>query len=139
MKKVLFHGKISIEIEVSNLKIQESAENYLETILILEQRKGSVRSIDIVNELGFSKPSVSIAMKNLRENDFISIDEKGYITLLEKGNQIASKIYERHNTLTNCLILLGVNEKTAAEDACRIEHIISEETFEAIKKHINNN
>ena len=118
------------------LKIQESAENYLETILILKERKGSVRSIDIVNELNFSKPSVSIAMKNLRENGYISMDSDGYITLLDKGKTIAEKIYERHTLLSECLIKLGVNPKTATEDACRIEHVISEESFDAVKKHI---
>ena len=119
------------------LKIQESAENYLETILILNERKGEVRSIDIVNELNFSKPSVSIAMKNLRENGYINMNPDGYITLTDKGAAIANKIYERHTLLSEFLIKIGVNKKTAAEDACRIEHIISEETFDAIKKHIN--
>ena len=118
------------------LKIQESAENYLETILILKERKGSVRSIDIVNELNFSKPSVSIAMKNLRENGYISMDSDGYITLLDKGKTIAEKIYERHTLLSECLIKLGVNPKTATEDACRIEHVISKESFDDVKKHI---
>lgn len=117
------------------MKIQESAENYLETILILNNRKGEVRSIDIVNELGFSKPSVSVAMKNLRENGYIAMNSDGYITLLDKGAEIANKMYERHTFLSKCLIKLGVNEKTAVEDACRIEHIISEETFSALKKH----
>ena len=119
------------------LKIQESAENYLETILILNERKGEVRSIDIVNELNFSKPSVSIAMKNLRENGYINMNSDGYITLTDKGAAIANKIYERHTLLSEFLLKIGVNQKTAAEDACRIEHIISEETFDAIKKHIN--
>ncbi len=116
------------------MKIQESAENYLETILVLKNRNGAVRSIDIANELGFSKPSVSVAMKNLRENGFIEVDSSGYITLLNSGRQIAEKIYERHTTISKWLISLGVDAKTAAEDACRIEHIISSESFEAIKK-----
>ena len=116
------------------MKIQESAENYLETILILKNKKGAVRSIDIANELGFSKPSVSVAMKNLRENGYIEVDSSGYITLLDSGRQIAEKIYERHTTLSKWLVSLGVDAKTAAEDACRIEHIISSESFEAIKK-----
>ena len=116
------------------MKIQESAENYLETILILKNKNGAVRSIDIANELGFSKPSVSVAMKNLRENGDIEVDSSGYITLLDSGRQIAEKIYERHTTLSKWLVSLGVDAKTAAEDACRIEHIISSESFEAIKK-----
>lgn len=116
------------------MKIQESAENYLETILILKNKNGAVRSIDIANELGFSKPSVSVAMKNLRENGYIEVDSSGYITLLDSGRQIAEKIYERHTTLSKWLVSLGVDAKTAAEDACRIEHIISSESYEAIKK-----
>ena len=116
------------------MKIKESAENYLETILMLKNSKGTVRSIDIANELGFSKPSVSIAMKNLRENGYIEVDKNGYITLLSAGKDIAEKMYERHTTLSNWLVEIGVPEKTAVEDACRIEHIISAETFEAIKK-----
>ncbi len=116
------------------MKIQESAENYLETILVLKNKNGAVRSIDIANELGFSKPSVSVAMKNLRENGYIEVDSSGYITLLDSGRQIAEKIYERHTTLSKWLVSLGVDDKTAAEDACRIEHIISSESFEAIKK-----
>lgn len=118
------------------MKIQESAENYLETILVISHRKGMVRSIDIVNELDFSKPSVSVAMKNLRENGYIEMDKDGYIMLLDKGREIAEKIYERHTTLSKYLIALGVNPAVAAEDACRIEHVISAESFEAIKKHI---
>ena len=116
------------------MKIQESAENYLETILILKNKNGAVRSIDIANELGFSKPSVSVAMKNLRENGYIEVDSSGYNTLLDSGRKIAEKIYERHTTLSKWLVSLGVDAKTAAEDACRIEHIISSESFEAIKK-----
>ena len=116
------------------MKIQESAENYLETILVLKNKNGAVRSIDIASELGFSKPSVSVAMKNLRENGYIEVDTSGYITLLDSGRQIAEKIYERHTTISKWLISLGVDAKTAAEDACRIEHVISSESFEAIKK-----
>lgn len=118
------------------MKIHESAENYLETILMLKNKKGVVRSIDIANELEYSKPSVSVAMKNLREHGYIDVDVNGYITLLESGLEIAEKMYERHTTLSNWLISLGVSEKTAVEDACRIEHIISTETFDAIKKII---
>ena len=117
------------------MKIQESAENYLETILILRQRIGAVRSIDIVNELEFSKPSVSVAMKNLRENGYIEMDTEGYITLTDKGRAIAETIYERHTLISRWLITLGVNPKTAVEDACRIEYVISRESFDAIKRH----
>ena len=118
------------------MNIRESAENYLETILMIKNRKGAVRSIYIANDLGFSKPSVSVAMKNLRNNGYIEVDENGYITLLESGREIAEKMYERHTTLSEWLISLGVDEKTAVDDACRIEHIISAESFEAIKKLI---
>lgn len=120
------------------MQIRESAENYLETILILSQRKGKgeVRSIDIVNELEFSKPSVSVAMKNLRENGYITVDKDGYIRLTDKGLEIAEKMYERHTLLSQWLIKLGVDEKVAVEDACRMEHVISAESFAAIKKHI---
>ena len=118
------------------MKIQQSAEDYLETILVLSRRKPMIRSIDIVNELGFSKPSVSVAMKNLRMNGYVTVDSKGYIELTEKGSEIANKMYERHTLLTKWLTALGVDEKIAVEDACRIEHVISEESFEAIKKHI---
>lgn len=119
------------------LKIQESAENYLETIFVLQNRKGYVRSIDIANELEFSKPSVSVAMKHLRENGYISMDAEGYITLLDQGREIAERIYERHTFLSDWLIALGVDPTVAAEDACRIEHVISSESFEAIKAHVN--
>lgn len=118
------------------MKIQESAENYLETILILSKTKAEVRSIDIVNELNYSKPSVSVAMKNLRENGFINVDKNGFITLSEKGREIADKMYERHKFLSNWLMFLGVDEETAVKDACKIEHILSEETFEKIKQHV---
>ena len=115
------------------MKIQESAENYLETILILKQRQGQVRSIDIVNELNFSKPSVSVAMKKLRESGLIEMAPDGMITLLPEGMRIATTIYERHVLLSQYLIRLGVDPKVAAEDACRIEHVISEESFGKIK------
>lgn len=118
------------------MKIQESAENYLETILILSQKIGNVRSIDIVNEMNFSKPSVSVAMKNLRQNGYINVNNDGYITLTESGREIAEMIYERHRLMKNLLISLGVDEKIAAEDACRIEHVISKESFEALKNHV---
>lgn len=119
------------------MKIQESAENYLETILMLNAKNGSVRSIDIATELGYSKPSVSVAMKNLRENGYIDVMGDGSIILLPPGREIAEKLYNRHMILTDCLRLLGVNDKVAAEDACKIEHILSEESFEAIKNHVN--
>lgn len=119
------------------MKIQESAENYLETILILSNKQEHVRSIDIVNELSFSKPSVSVAMKNLRKDGYIEVDGKGYITLLDKGKEIAEKTYERHRFFTSWLTSLGVEEAIASEDACRMEHVISAETFEAIKNFVN--
>lgn len=115
------------------MKILESGENYLETILMLSQKNGEVRSIDIVNEMNFSKPSVSVAMKQFRENGYILMDENGYISLTEKGLAIAEKVYERHTVLTKCLMQLGVSEETAKKDACRIEHDLSDETFEKIK------
>lgn len=117
------------------MKTHESAENYLETILVLQQRNGSVRAIDIANELNFSKPSVSIALKNLREKEHVSVDASGNITLLPSGLEIAERIYERHRLLTNLLTALGVDPSIAAEDACRMEHVISEASFSAIKQH----
>jgi len=114
------------------LQIHESSENYLETILILQNRLGVVRSIDIASELEYSKPSISIAMKKLRTNGYIDVDADGHITLLDAGREIAEKMYKRHTFLTNWLIGLGVSEAVAAEDACKIEHVISSETFNAI-------
>lgn len=119
------------------MKIQESAENYLETILMLKKQRGEVRSIDIAHELNFSKPSVSRAMKLLRENDYITMEQSGAITLTEKGMDIAESMYERHTLLTNYLMALGVEEQTAVEDACRIEHVISQQTFERISDFMN--
>ena len=118
------------------LKIQESAENYLKTILMLGKEKGNVRSIDIATALSFSKPSVSVAMKNLRENGYILMDKDGYIALTEKGHEIAETIYERHTLLSSFLMYLGVSRETATQDACRIEHVISPESFEALKQHV---
>ena len=118
------------------MKIQESAENYLETILMLGKERPYVRSIDIANELSFSKPSVSVAMKNLRENGYILTSEEGHITLTPAGLEIAERMYERHIMLSNWLVYLGVDKATAAEDACRIEHVLSAQSFEAIKNHI---
>lgn len=117
------------------MKINESAENYLETILILSKKLPVVRSVDIANELGFKKSSVSIAMKNLREKNHITVTDAGYIYLTDSGKEIAEMIFERHELLTSWLIRLGVSPKTASEDACKIEHVISKESFDAIKKH----
>lgn len=119
------------------MKIQESAENYLEAILILQQNKGSVRSIDIAHYLNFSKPSVSIAMKNLRNSELITVDSDGFISLTDAGHEIADTIFERHTVLSNMLIKLGVSAEIAAEDACRMEHVISPESFNAIKEHLS--
>lgn len=118
------------------MKNNESAENYLETILILSQRLPVVRSIDVSVELGFKKSSVSVAMKNLRTKGYITVSDAGYISLTESGKEIADMIYERHNFLTGWLTSLGVDEKIAAEDACRIEHVISRESFAAIKEAV---
>lgn len=120
-------------------KSEESLEDYLETILILSKRTGFVRSIDIANELSYSKPSVSVAMKNLRNNDLITVSNSGMITLTEKGLTIANSVYERHTLLLNWLISLGVKREVAEEDACKMEHDISEESFEAIKRYIIQN
>lgn len=117
-------------------ELYESGEMYLETILQLKEKNGMVRSIDIAREMGFSKPSVSIGMKKLRDGNYIEVNDDGYITLTESGLSIAEKIYERHKILTQMLTSLGVNPEIAAEDACKIEHDLSEETFEAIKKHL---
>jgi len=118
------------------LKMQESAEMYLETILILSQKNHNVRSIDIAFELDYKKPSVSVAMKNLRENEYINMDSDGYITLTEKGKKIAETMYERHTIISDWLIHLGVKKDIAVEDACRMEHVISVDSFNAIKKHL---
>lgn len=119
------------------MKIKESAENYLEAILIIQNQKGNARSIDVANYLGFSKPSVSVAMKSFREEGYVTVDDAGDLMLTEKGMEIASKMYERHQTIAKALIKLGVDEKTAYEDSCKIEHDISDETFNAIKKHLS--
>ena len=119
------------------MNVNESAENYLETILILSHRLPVVRSVDIANELGFKKSSVSIAMKNLREKQHITVTDAGYIYLTETGKEIAEMIYERHEYLSTWLESMGVPKEIATEDACKIEHVISKESFEAIKRHIN--
>lgn len=122
------------------MEIHESAENYLETILMLKQEKGLVRSIDIARRLDFSKPSVSRAMGLLRENGYITMErDGGWIELTPSGQEIAERIYERHQLFTSWLIRLGVRPEVAAEDACRIEHDVSEETFERLKAHIQDN
>lgn len=119
--------------------LNESAENYLETILILSQKLPVVRSVDIANELGFKKSSVSVAMKNLREKKHIKVDEQGFIHLTLSGLEIANMIYERHTLLSSWLIHLGVPADVAAADACKMEHVISKESFEAIKRHVYEN
>lgn len=121
------------------MKIQESAENYLEAILMIGQRESYVRSIDIAAELDVSKPSVSVAMKNLRENGYIRMDGEGHITLTPSGQEIAETMYERHTLLSRWLTHLGVDKQTASRDACRMEHVLSAESFEAIKKHAEKN
>ena len=118
------------------MKIQESAENYLETILMLKEQKGAVRSIDIARHLEFSKPSISRAMSLLRENGYVTMDKEGYIALTGSGMEIAQRIYERHQLLTRWLTALGVSPEVAAADACRLEHDISAETFDRLKDHI---
>ena len=116
---------------------KESEEDYLETILILMEQLQAVRSVDIAEEIGYSKASISVAMKNLKEKEYIETSKEGYITLTPSGKKIASEIYERHKVITDLLIGLGVNPVTASEEACKIEHDISAETFEAIKRHIS--
>ena len=118
------------------MKIHESAENYLETILMLKKQKGNVRSIDIANKLGFTKPSVSVAMKNLREEGYITADDNGGISLTEKGQVIAERVYERHRVIAEALMLLGVDFETAHNDSCKIEHDISDISFNKIKEFL---
>lgn len=118
------------------MTIHESAENYLETILVLSRKLPVVRSVDVANELGFKKSSVSIAMKNLRESNHITVTKEGYIYLTQSGKEIADMIYERHELLSAWLVRLGVDQTIADEDACRIEHVISKESFEALKKSV---
>lgn len=117
------------------MNIHESAEDYLEAILILRERQGMVRSIDVVHHLAVTKPSVSVAMKRFRENGYIEMDGDGYITLLPPGEEIAQRIYGRHKLLTRFLVSLGVSEEVAAADACKMEHDLSDESFEKIKAH----
>ena len=121
------------------MKIQEAAENYLECILIIGEEKGQVRSIDVAHRLQVTKPTVSVTMKQFRENGYVEMDSDGFLTLTEKGREIAERIYERHVVLTELLIGLGVDEKTAREDACRIEHDLSDATFARLKDHMHQN
>ena len=118
------------------LRKNESLEDYLECILILGDKKPVVRGVDVAAEMGFKKSSVSVAMKNLREKEYITVSEEGYISLTDAGRQIAEMIYERHRLLTDWFVKIGIDPKTAADDACRLEHDISQESFEAIKKYI---
>lgn len=118
------------------MNYEQSAEDYLERILMLTQHNGKVRSIDVVNDMGFSKPSISIAMKKLKEKGFVDIDNSGYITLTDEGLKIANRTLQKHQVIYEALIKIGVNEKTAYEDACKIEHDISEETFCKIKNKL---
>lgn len=119
--------------------LHQSAEDYLETILVLQEQSGQVRSIDIVNRLGYSKPSVSIAMKKLRESGYISMSPDGLITLNESGLEIARQVYSRHKVITKLFVLMGVSEEVAAEDACRVEHDLSPETVERIRDFVRQN
>lgn len=122
-------------------KSHESSEDYLETILILREKNGNVRSIDIVNKLNYSKPSISIAMKKLKSEGMVEMDLNGYITLTPKGEEVAQRIYSRHKLLEKCLIAIGVEPETAEEEACRIEHVIDDDTYDKInafyEKHAN--
>ncbi len=121
------------------MPLNPSAEMYLETIHLLHKKKASVRSIDIAEQMNFSKPSVSRAVANLKKDGYITVDSNGYISLTEKGLALSQTIYERHTVLTKIFTLLGVDEKIASEDACKIEHVISDETFQALKKHLEEN
>ena len=121
------------------MKIHESAEDYLEMILMLQRKKGNVRSIDNVREMNFSKPSISIAMKKLRDDGLITVDEDHYIHLTDEGQEIAERIYERHIVIGQMLMNIGVDETTAVKEACRMEHVISQDTFEKLKAAINDN
>ena len=137
--QLLFFSSFLVELfmkGVCNMAKNESAENYLETILILSKKLPVVRSVDIATELGYKKSSVSVAMKHLREHQHITVTDAGFIYLTESGKEIADMIYERHELLSSWLMHLGVPEEIATEDACKMEHVISKESFEAIKKHV---
>ena len=118
------------------MEIRQSAEDYLESILVLSKKGGGVRSIDIANDMNYSKPSISVAMKNLRLNGYINVDNSGFITLTESGMEIASNIYDRHLILRKWLEFLGIDPEIAEQDACKIEHTLSKETYTALRKHI---
>ena len=118
------------------MQIKESAENYLEAILMIKKEKGNVRSIDVANHLNFTKPSVSVAMKSFREEGYVTMDNDGSINLTQKGMEIAEKVYERHEVIAKALMALGIDEEVAYEDSCKIEHDISQQTFDKIKKHL---
>ena len=117
------------------MSLHESGEMYLETIYVLSKKSNTVRSLDVAEEMNFSKPSVSRAIKILKDGGFVTVDENGYLSLTESGSAVARKIYERHKFLTQFLISIGVSEETSAEDACRVEHYISDETFDALKNY----
>ena len=119
------------------MSLQESGEMYLETIYVLSKKSDSVRSLDVAEQMGFSKPSVSRAVKLLKEGEYLTVDKDGYLHLTERGLAVAKKIYERHTVLTELLVSLGVSRETAAEDACKIEHVISDESFAVMKNHLN--
>ena len=119
------------------MKVNESAENYLEAIFMLKKKTGFVRSIDVAHELEFTKASVSVAMKSFREKGYISIDDAGGISLTDEGQKIAEKVYERHNVIASVLMSLGVSKETAYDDSCKIEHVISDESFERLKEFLN--
>ena len=119
------------------MRLQESGEMYLETILVLSQRQRYVRSIDVADYMGYSKPSVSRAVSLLKQGEYITVDREGFLYLTDAGREVAEKIYERHTVLTQLLISIGVDPETAEEDACRVEHDISDETFKKIKEHVN--
>jgi Mn-dependent DtxR family transcriptional regulator len=129
-------GLTAFNGEGGAVEIYESAEDYLEAILILSHSGNPVRSIDVANELDYTKPSVSVAMKKLRANGHVEIDKDGYITLTESGKEIAQKMYDRHMLISDWLIFLGVDRETAVNDACRVEHYMSEQSFLALQKHI---
>lgn len=118
------------------MQIKESAENYLEAILMIKKEKGNVRSIDVANHLNFTKPSVSVAMKSFREEGYVTMDNDGSINLTQKGMEIAEKVYERHEVIAKALIALGIDDEVAYEDSCKIEHDISQQTFDKIKEHL---
>ena len=139
LKSLPVYGRICLVVEFQKrgytyMIMNESAENYLETILVLSKKLPVVRSVDIANELGFKKSSVSIAMKNLREKNHITVTDAGFIYLTESGKEIADMIYERHQTISTLLVSLGVPSDIAAEDACKLEHVLSQESFDALKK-----